>query len=72
MAANANVEVNMRSAMETISTFSLSCNQNCTSKCSDGGQKERFRRTVDSMGRTAEAEEGVRAEDSIGADMLVG
>ena len=37
MVANVNIEVDMPSAMHTISPFSLSCNQNCTSKCCEGG-----------------------------------
>ena len=55
MAANANMEVDMPSAMQTISPFFLSYSQNCTSKCCEGGRRGRFRRTVDLMGRTAKA-----------------
>ena len=62
----------MPSAMQTISSFSFSCSQNCTSKCCEGGQRERFRRTVDSMGRTAKVDEGVGVDDLAGADVLAG
>ena len=62
MTANANVEVDMPSAMQTISPFSLSCSQNCTSKCYEGGRKRRFRQMVDLMGRIAKADEGVGAD----------
>ena len=62
MAANANVEVDMPSAMQIISPFSLSCGQNCTSKCCEGERKRRFRQMVDLMGQMAEADEGVGAD----------
>ena len=70
MATNANVEVDMSSTMQTISTFSLSCSQNCTGKCYEGRQRGRFRRTMDSMGQSAEVDEEVGTNNSAGADVL--
>ena len=65
-----NVEVDMPSTMQTISSFSLSCSQNCTSICCENGQRGRFRQTVDLMGRTTEVDEGVGADKVAGADVL--
>ena len=62
MVAYANVEVDMPSAIQIISSFSLFYNQNCTSKCYEGGRRRRFRRMMDLMGQTAEADEGVGAD----------
>ena len=62
MAENANVEVDMPSTMQTISPFSLFYSQNYISKCCEGGQRGRFRWMMDSMGRTAKADEEVKAD----------
>ena len=59
MVTNANMEVDMPSGMQTISPLSLSYSQNCTSKCSKGRRKRRFRQTVDLMSRMVEADEEV-------------
>ena len=64
MATNTN-EVDMPRAMKTISPFSLSYSQNCTSKCCESRLRGRFRRTMDSIGRTAEANEGVGVDDGV-------
>ena len=62
MAANANVEVDMPSAIQTISPFSLLCSQNCTSKCCEGRRRGRFRWMMESMGQMVEADEGVEVD----------